>query len=344
MLDNLSENKTKRKVHTPAVELGRFAAIDIGTVTCRLLIADAFCEGDTDDKATIRISNIAKEYAVTNLGEGVDATRRLKSEAIERVCEVLSGFVRMIEACSDNEHPICRVSVMSTSAARDAQNSSEFVERLAGLGLSLDVIPGSKEAALSFSGATIKQAGVPAMVVDVGGGSAEVAIGIGGGQPMSSKSFDVGCRRVTERFFASDPPSPEEIDSARKWMREQFEQWFSTPQVKECMASDPMMIAVAGTATSAVSIRERMRVYDPERVDGAIVALDELRSITEMLASMPVSARENVVGLDPRRAPVIVAGMVILEEIMLAARRESFMASETDILDGMILDLAKNVK
>ncbi len=344
MLDNLSENKTKRKVHTPAVELGRFAAIDIGTVTCRLLIADAFCEGDTDDKATIRISNIAKEYAVTNLGEGVDETRRLKSEAIERGCEVLSGFVRMIEACSDNEHPICRVSVMSTSAARDAQNSSEFVERLAGLGLSLDVIPGSKEAALSFSGATIKQAGVPAMVVDVGGGSAEVAIGIGGGQPMSSKSFDVGCRRVTERFFASDPPSPEEIDSARKWMREQFEQWFSTPQVKECMASDPMMIAVAGTATSAVSIRERMRVYDPERVDGAIVALDELRSITEMLASMSVSARENVVGLDPRRAPVIVAGMVILEEIMLAARRESFMASETDILDGMILDLAKNVK
>ena len=94
----------------------------------------------------------------------------------------------------------------------------------------------------------------------------------------------------------------------------------------------------------SVSIRERMRVYDPERVDGAIVALDELRSITEMLASMSVSARENVVGLDPRRAPVIVAGMVILEEIMLAARRESFMASETDILDGMILDLAKNVK
>ncbi len=344
MLDSLFENKTKCKVHIPAVELGRFAAIDIGTVTCRLLIADAFREDLANDDTAICVSNIAKEYAVTNLGEGVDATRRLKSEAIERVCEVLSGFVRMIEACSDNEHPICRVSVMSTSAARDAQNSSEFVERLAGLGLSLDVIPGSKEAALSFSGATIKQAGVPAMVVDVGGGSAEVAIGIGGGQPMSSKSFDVGCRRVTERFFASDPPSPEEIDSARKWMREQFEQWFSTPQVKECMASDPMMIAVAGTATSAVSIRERMRVYDPERVDGAIVALDELRSITEMLASMPVSARENVVGLDPRRAPVIVAGMVILEEIMLAARRELFMASETDILDGMILDLAKNVK
>ncbi len=344
MLDNLFENKTKRKVHTPAVELGRFAAIDIGTVTCRLLIADAFREDLANDDTAICISNIAKEYAVTNLGEGVDATRRLKSEAIERVCEALSGFVRMIEACSDNEHPICRVSVMSTSAARDAQNSDEFVERLAELGLSLDVIPGSKEAALSFSGATIKQAGVPAMVVDVGGGSAEVAIGIGGGQPMSSKSFDVGCRRVTERFFASDPPSPEEIDSARQWMREQFEQWFSTAQVKECMASDPMMIAVAGTATSAVSIRERMRVYDPERVDGAIVALDELRSITEMLASMPVSARENVIGLDPRRAPVIVAGMVILEEIMLAARRESFMASETDILDGMILDLAKNVK
>lgn len=344
MLDSLFENKTKCKVHIPAVELGRFAAIDIGTVTCRLLIADAFREDLANDDTAICVSNIAKEYAVTNLGEGVDATRRLKSEAIERVCEVLSGFVRMIEACSDNEHPICRVSVMSTSAARDAQNSSEFVERLAGLGLSLDVIAGSKEAALSFSGATIKQAGIPAMVVDVGGGSAEVAIGIGGGRPMSSKSFDVGCRRVTERFFASDPPSPEEIDSARKWMREQFEQWFSTPQVKECMASDPMMIAVAGTATSAVSIRERMRVYDPERVDGAIVALDELRSITEMLASMPVSARENVVGLDPRRAPVIVAGMVILEEIMLAARRESFMASETDILDGMILDLAKNVK
>ncbi len=344
MPDNLFDNTSKNDTHIAAMDLGRFAAIDIGTVTCRLLIADAFRGGISDKDTTIHISNIAKEYAVTNLGEGVDAARRLKSEAIDRVCEALSGFSRMIEACLNDGRPVCKVSVMSTSAARDAQNSDEFVERLAELGLSLDVIPGSKEAALSFSGATIKQAGVPAMVVDVGGGSAEVAIGIGGGQPMSSKSFDVGCRRVTERFFASDPPSPEEIDLARKWMREQFAQWFSISQVKECMKSDPIMIAVAGTATSAVSIREHMQTYDPERVDGAIVTLEELRDIEKMLASMSQSERENVVGLDPRRAPVIVAGMVILEEIMLAARRESFMASETDILDGMILDLAKNVK
>lgn len=320
---------------------GRFAAIDIGTVTCRLLIADALADKASDGCMSIRLVDIAKEYAVTDLGEGVDATRRLKSEAIDRVCEALSGFIRVMDTCSDEGHPIRKVSVMSTSAARDAENSTEFVERLSELGLTLDVIPGSKEAALSFSGATIGHVGAPVMVVDVGGGSTEVAIGLGGDRPKCSRSFDIGCRRVTERFFASDPPSPEEIMSARAWMGSQFAGWFADPQVSEQMRSDPVMVAVAGTATSAVSMRDRMEVYDPERVNGAIVTLDELRSITAMLASMPLSAREHVVGLDPRRAPVIVAGMVILEEVMRAAGVSSFTASETDILDGMILDMAK---
>lgn len=326
-----------------AVHAGRFAAIDIGTVTCRLLIADAFRKKLPDGASSLQISNVVKDYAVTNLGEGVDSTHLLKSEAIERVCEALKTFIRVMDAHSDKDYPIRTVSVMSTSAARDAKNSSDFVSRLSDLGLSLDVIPGSKEAALSFAGATIAHVGAPVMVVDVGGGSTEIAIGIGGSAPECSRSFDVGCRRVTERFLHSDPPAENEIEAARLWMRSQFAAWFATPVVSASMQSSPVMVAVAGTATSAVSIREHMAVYDAEQVDGSVVTAEQLHDITVNLARVPLDERRRVVGLDPRRAPVIVAGMVILEELMHASGMDSFVVSESDILDGMILAAAEDM-
>lgn len=337
LLDDPSKDRDRFTV----VQASRFAAIDIGTVTCRLLVADAFATELPSGHLDIKLMNVAKEYAVTNLGEGVDATHRLSADAIERVADALQGFKRTMAELSDEEYPIQKVSVMSTSAARDAENSDVFASRLAQLGFGLDIIPGSEEASLSFSGATIKRIGDPAMVVDVGGGSTEVSFGIGGQAPVCSRSFNIGCRRVTERFFTCDPPSFSQLEEARRWIRSQFNGWIQEKAVRSQLEGHPSMLAVAGTATSAVSIRERMDAYDPEKVDGASVSLGQLRDIEERLSLMTLCERREVVGLDPRRAPVIVAGMIILEEAMIAFGQDRFYASESDILEGMILDSAK---
>lgn len=305
---------------------GRYAAIDIGTVTCRMLVVDADESG---------LHELAREYAITNLGEGVDATGELKPEAIDRVVRAIDGFLAVRDSLSTPDHPVVRTVAVATSAARDARNAAEFAARLRERGIEFSVIPGSREAALSFSGASIDFSGERLMVVDVGGGSTEVVMGTGGAEPLCARSFNVGCRRVTEKFLASDPPAPEELVRARAWIREQMASWFAD-QAKEA-ASLERVVAVAGTATTVVSIRERMETYDSSRVHKARVSRQDLLKVYERLAALPLSARKKVVGLDPKRAPVMVAGLLILLEVLDFAGIDAFTVSETDILHGITL-------
>ena len=315
-------------------DAGRFAAIDIGTVTCRMLIADVL--GD-------RVVPVAKGYEIVNLGEGVDATGVLKPEAMERVAGAVDRYLEVRASCDVPGHPVLSTTVVATSAARDAENADEFADLLAHRGLELAVIPGEKEAALSFRGASADFAcsdeGVPPMilVVDVGGGSTELIAGRAGGEPVRAQSFDVGCRRVTERFLSADPLDAEEMARARAWMRDLFDGFFA----REDLPPIERMIAVAGTATTVVSIREEMAVYDFDRVHGSRVSLDELRAINARLSALPLEERERVVGLDPKRAPVICAGLAILEEVMGAGGFGEFTVSESDILQGMVLEAAR---
>lgn len=309
------------------VRAGRYAAIDIGTVTCRMLVADVTEAPD----GSAQVHPITKEYAVTNLGEGVDATHRLSQAALGRVSEAIDGFVATLHDLDECGNLLENTLVMATSASRDAENADEFASLMEERGLVLNVISGETEAAMSFLGASSAFAGEHVAVVDVGGGSTEVSLGVAGDPPRFSHSFDVGCRRVTERFWDGYPPSEAALSAARKWIRGQFAATFA-------MAGAPFrMLAVAGTATSAVSIRERMHAYDASRVHGSVVTADELHAIASRLASKDLSGLERVVGLDPRRAPVIVAGMVILQEAMTALGAPSFTASESDILEGMIM-------
>lgn len=309
------------------VREGRYAAIDIGTVTCRMLVADVSAAAD----GSPLVEPLLKEYAVTNLGEGVDATHRLSQAALARVAEAIDGFATKIRELDVRGDLMENTLVMATSASRDADNSGEFAALMEERGFKLNVISGGTEAMMSFMGASSAFAGENVAVVDVGGGSTEVSVGVAGEEPTFSHSFDVGCRRVTERFWDGYPPSSEALAIARGWIREQF----ATIAVA---ADGPFrMLAVAGTATSAVSIRERMQVYDSARVHGSVVTAAELREICDALASMTLDELQHVVGLDPRRAPVIVAGMVILEEVMSALGVDSFTASESDILEGMIM-------
>lgn len=308
---------------------GRYAAIDIGTVTCRMLVADVAAGGVVDE--------LAKEYAITNLGEGVDATGVLSQAAMGRVLAAVDRYVAVRDALAEPGRPVATIA-MATSAARDAANGAEFAALLAERGIDLAVIPGQREAALSFLGASSDFPGEDVAVVDIGGGSTEVVAGRAGAEPVMARSFDIGCRRMTERFLRSDPPSADELSAARAWARGEMAPYFA-----DLRATVPVerMVAVAGTATTVVSVREAMASYDSARVHRAYVSAADLRAVAARLAVAPLAERERVVGLDPGRAPVIVAGMVVLEEVLSLTGLDGFTVSESDILRGMVLEAAR---
>ena len=309
---------------------GRYGALDIGTVTCRLLVADV------EDG---RIIDVDKEYAITDLGVGVDATGRLSEAAIERVLACVDRYLEVLARYDTPEHPVRRLIAMATSASRDAANGPEFAARLAERGITLAVIPGSREAQLTFLGASSDFPGENLLVVDIGGGSTEVVAGRFGEDPIASHSFNIGCRRVTERFFHDDPPTAGQMDAARQWIRETMAPYFEG--LATAGFAIDRVVAVAGTATSVVSIREAMETYDSSRVPKAVVAAGELAAIEERLAAEPLEERRTTVGLDPKRAGVIVAGFVILEEVLALAGADAYTASESDILHGMIFEAAR---
>lgn len=306
---------------------GRYAAIDIGTVTCRMLVADVLPDGS--------IKELDKEYEITNLGEGVDATGFLKPEAIERTVAAVARYCAVRDALGSNIPTIA----MATSASRDAQNVQLFVSSLAKLGVELSVIPGGEEAQLSFAGASSDFAGERLLVSDIGGGSTELVLGVGGDAPSWMHSFNVGCRRVTEKFLHSDPPATCELAQARAWVRAELGPLFS--QGLEAAGAPERLVAVAGTATTVVSVRDKMATYDSAKVHGQLVTRAQLDEVFERLAAMPVEQRQQVVGLDPKRAAVIVAGFMVLQELLDLAGMGGFTVSEHDILHGMLLRVAQ---
>lgn len=309
------------------MSLNRCAAIDIGTVTCRMLVADVDGEG---------LHELDRECRIVNLGEGVDRTGLLEPEAMRRTAEAVTDFRDLLAAFRTVDHANIEIFAFATSAARDATNSDEFTKLLADAGVRLSIIPGQREAALSFLGASCDFPGESLCVVDIGGGSTEVAFGRAGGPPLRSRSFDIGCRRMTEKFLSCDPPAEDELEAARAWVEGEMGGFFESMGNRGFPLD--RLVAVAGTATTVVSVRERMEPYDPSRVHRSVVTRDVLDDIYRMMAGMTLADRRQVVGLDPDRAPVIVAGLVILRAILDLAGVDSFTVSESDILQGVLLD------
>lgn len=305
----------------------RIAAIDIGTVTCRLLVADV-------DEAGLH--RLHRSTAIVNLGEGVDANGYLLDAAMQRVDAKIAEYMQVVRELSA-ERPV-QVVAMATSASRDASNAADFAAMLERRGVRLSVIPGEKEAALSFKGASTAFPGERMLVCDVGGGSSELIAGVGGQEPLFKHSFNVGCRRVTERFLKSDPPTQEQMAESIGWFAPQFATFFGA--LKQNDFAVDRIVAVAGTATSLASVEQAMEAYDSSRVHGAKITLGSLGAMGRRLASMPLEQRRQVVGLQPDRAPVIVAGILILGEIVRQAGLDGFTVSEADILHGIIMDAA----
>ena len=190
------------------------------------------------------------------------------------------------------------MTAVATSASRDARNADEFVALLAEEGITLSVVPGEREAALSFAGASCDFAGERILVVDVGGGSTELVAGQAGEAPVQAHSFDIGCRRVTEKFLEADPPSDEELGRARAWIAAGMRPYFD--DLRASGFAPERVVAVAGTATSVVAVHERMTKYDSSRVHRSVVGRPVLDEVYAQLAG---------VGLDERRRTVRALGV-----------------------------------
>ena len=313
----------------------RIAAIDIGTVTSRLLVADVDASG---------VHTAVRRSTITDLGMGVDATGRLAVESIERTVDVIASYKEIIDECGA-QAPVDRVTALATSASRDAENADEFVERLHAVGIDLSVIPGRREAELSFLGASNDFRGEDLLFADIGGGSTELAIGradapAGALVPEVSMrafhSFDVGCRRMTERFLHGDPPSEAEYAEARAWAAETLAPFFAQADLHV-----DRLVAVAGTPTSVVAVRDALVPYDSSKVHKARVSREQFDGVKERLGRMPLAERMQVPGIQPKRAGVFPAGALILDVVMELAGVDGFTASESDILMGIVLDAAR---
>jgi len=322
------------------------AAIDIGTVTARLALAQV-----EDD----RVIRMAKYTEIVNLGEGVDTAKRLLPEAIHRCVGCVSSYVDHARK-EGAEAVVCTL----TSAARDAENAPDLGMGLASLGLEPMIIPGEIEGALTFLGVSHDFENHRILVADSGGGSTELVVGTLAGQPVVQgagqqlggqqlggqqldinfvESVDLGCRRLTERFnLSSDHPSAEDIDGAHKMAAQMMSEAIGRAQ-QQCAAPE-LLVGVGGTATSLIAIRDHLDPYDPSKVHLNHISLDEVLQIEGLLASKTLKEREDITGLQAKRAPVMLAGTILLAELMKNSGFKHLVVSESDLLFGLVITAA----
>jgi exopolyphosphatase/guanosine-5'-triphosphate,3'-diphosphate pyrophosphatase len=297
----------------------RYAAIDVGTNSVLLLVAER------GDDGVFR--PVLERAEITRLGRGVDRSRTLAPGAIDDTVEVLEDY-----AARARELGCEAIAATATSAARDATNGADFLraakERA---GLTIEVISGDEEARLSFASATADfGAGRPLVVVDIGGGSTEFIYGEAG-KIGYRKSFDVGSVRLTERMVKADPPSPEEraaIDAHLKGL------WAELPAPLPGFA----LVGVAGTVTTVCAVARKIEPYDPAKVHGARLSLEELSAASALLAALPLWKRRAVPGLQPKRADVIVAGAQILEAAARRLGATEVIVSDRGLRWGLLAD------
>jgi exopolyphosphatase / guanosine-5'-triphosphate,3'-diphosphate pyrophosphatase len=303
----------------------RTAIVDIGSNTTRLYIA-----GVEDGRITEELERRTK---VTRLGAGVDKDGRLAEESMQRVYDTLDTYKELID-----RHGVQRAVAVLTSATRDAANGAEFAATVRDrYGLEPHVLKGEEEARLSFLGATSDRdpdSATPTLVIDIGGGSTELIIGRGRTAEFFV-STQAGVVRQTERHIHSDPPAPEELEATTDDVRAILRA--AVPE--EHRRSVQHAIAVAGTATALAAIAQDLDPYDPTKVHGYVLSAEERDTLKNRLAALPLEERRSVKGLDPARAPTIVAGTVILTAVMQLFGLEQVEVSEHDILRGAALGL-----
>ncbi|HZP31623.1 MAG TPA: Ppx/GppA phosphatase family protein [Acidimicrobiia bacterium] len=303
----------------------RLAAVDIGTNSVRLLVADV----DGSDPSGAQLDILDRRMTITRLGQGVDASRRLRADAIRRTVAVLREYRDAIDALGATQ-----VRATATSAARDATNRDDFfAPAKEALGVEPELLSGEEEARLSFLGATAELTGEPGpyLVVDIGGGSTEFVLGTA--EPEGLVSIDVGCVRVTEQFLASDPPTPEELSAAVSVVRDHLADVArELPGVEEART----LVGLAGTVTTVAAVEQGLPEYDRDRIHHFRLSRAAAEDVFRTLALEPSDVRRHNPGLEAARVDVIVGGTIVLVSILRAFGFDEVLVSEADILDGLV--------
>jgi exopolyphosphatase/guanosine-5'-triphosphate,3'-diphosphate pyrophosphatase len=293
-----------------------YAAIDCGTNSTRLLVSDG-------------ISTVERLMTVTRLGRDVDRTGVLAADSVARTLEVLAEYRERMD-----HHGVRSVRVAATSAVRDARNSTDFTgpaEEL--LGVAPEVLSGPEEAALSFLGATrdLPDSGGPYLVVDIGGGSTEFAMGTTGVE--ASASVQMGCVRMTEKHLHADPPLPEELTNCLAEVEFHLD---GVLRDHPMMTAASTLVGLAGTITNVAAVEIGLAAYDPDAVHHFELTKAAVEDVFRTLATEALADRVHNPGLEEARADVIVGGMCVLVAILRNWGYESCLVSEADILDGLV--------
>jgi exopolyphosphatase / guanosine-5'-triphosphate,3'-diphosphate pyrophosphatase len=303
----------------------RVAAIDCGTNSIRLLIADI-------DGSNFR--EVVRDMEIVRLGQGVDETGQFHPDAIARTLAAVDKFAAEIA-----KRGVEKIRFCATSATRDATNRHLFVDGVRErLGIELEVISGDEEAALSFAGAIkdLDPSNGPFLVVDIGGGSTEFVFGTA--TVEAARSVNIGCVRMTERHFASDPAKSEQIEAARTDIQAAIAQAAAVVPITKAKT----LVAVAGTATTVAAAALDLPEYDRYAIHLSRISAQQTHDAATMFATTTREQRLQLGYMHPGRVDVIAAGSLVLSEIMKATGATEFIASESDILDGMAFSLARN--
>ncbi|WP_406465378.1 Ppx/GppA family phosphatase [Streptomyces sp. NBC_01622] len=311
----------------------RVAAVDCGTNSIRLLVADV-------NPATGELRELDRRMTIVRLGQGVDKTGRLAPEALERTFAACREYAEVIR-----EKGADKVRFVATSASRDASNREDFVRGVLDiLGVEPEVITGDEEAELSFTGATKELRGrddlaKPYLVVDIGGGSTEFVVG--DDQVRAARSVDIGCVRMTERHLVrdgkvTDPPTPEQVAAMRADIEEALDLAGKTVPLREART----LVGLAGSVTTVSAIAQNLPEYDTEAIHHSRVSYDRVREITDSLLHSTHAERAAIPSMHPGRVDVIGAGALVLLSIMERTGATEVVVSEHDILDGIAFSTA----
>ncbi|GAA3118644.1 exopolyphosphatase [Streptomyces rectiviolaceus] len=301
----------------------RVAAIDCGTNSIRLLVADA-------DPATGELVDLDRRMTIVRLGQGVDKTGRLAPEALDRTFAACREYADAIKS-----HGAERLRFVATSASRDAENRDDFVRGVLDiLGVEPEVISGDQEAEFSFTGATKELAGSdhlakPYLVVDIGGGSTEFVVG--DDHVRAARSVDIGCVRLTERHIRTDPPAPAELDAVRADIEAALDLAEQTVPIREAGT----LVGLAGSVTTVAAIALGLDAYDSAAIHHSRISYEQVSEIVGRLARSTHDERAAIPVMHPGRVDVIVSGALVLLSIMDRTGAREVVVSEHDILDGI---------
>lgn len=313
-----------RDDHPPARPL-RLAGIDIGTLTCRLLIADV-------SPGNGLLHEVRSERRILRLGEGVDQTKRLAHAAMDRVVQCLVEWRDIV-----GRFQVDASTAVATSAVRDADNRDDFLSRVRQeTGFDIEVITGEEEARRTLLGV---RSGLPPgvtdiLALDIGGGSTEFILDRPGRPPMV-RSIDIGVVRLGERYLHHDPPTNEEVRKAREWVARE-----TTAAIADMNGQSTTFVGTAGTITSLAAMAQKLLVYEQARIHNYRLGLDAICELEHLLLSRTKAARVGLPGLEPNREEVIAAGAIIVRIIMESLRQKECLVSDRGLREGVLINLA----